>query len=116
MHHNGFIHKISFQLCSLLLADPAVAASADGAFHSLAFPNSLFIMKHPIHEGLECVTAFRAQGLDFFVLGIFLPDPFGFEFIDTELILFTNIAKGLCQVKKILPQTGGNTVTTDRKK
>jgi len=116
MHNNGFIHNISFQLCSGLSADLAVAAPADGTFHYLVFLGALFIMKHPIHEGLECVTALRAQGLDLFLLGIFHLDPFGFEFIGTELILFTNIAKGRCQVKRILSQTDGNKVTTDRKK
>jgi len=86
------------------LADLAVAAPADGAFHSLVFPGSLFIMKHPIPEGLKTVTALQTQGRDLLLLAIFHLDPVGFEFIGTELILFTNIAKGLCQVKKILTQ------------
>ena len=85
-----------------LSADLAVAAPAYGKFQCLVFRGALFIMNYPIHEGLECVTAFRAQGLHRFLLGIFHPDPLGVDYIDAELILFTNIAKGLCQVKKIL--------------
>jgi hypothetical protein len=64
---------------------------------------AFFIMKHPIHVGLESVTALLAQGLDLFLLGIFHRTPFVFNYIDKKLIPFTNIAKALCQVKKILP-------------
>ena len=73
-------------------------------------------MKHPIHEGLKTVTELQTQGIDLLLLAIFHLDPFVFEFIGTELIFYTNIAKGRCQVKRILSQTDGNKVTTDRKK
>ena len=103
MQKNGFSHKISFQLCSGLLPDLAVAAPADGTFHGLVFLAVCFIMKHPIHEGLECVTALLAQGLHLFLLAVFHLAPFGLNYIDKKLIPCTDIANGHRQVKKILP-------------
>lgn len=68
-------------MCSGLSADLAVAAPADGTFHCLAFLGALFITKYPIHVGLESVTAFLAQGLHLFLLGIFHRTPFVFEYM-----------------------------------
>lgn len=103
MQKNGFSHKISFQLCSGLLPDLAVAAPADGTFHSPVFLEACFIIKHPVHVGLESVTALLAQGLHLFLLAVFHLAPFGLNYIDKKLIPCTDIANGHRQVKKILP-------------
>ncbi len=54
--------------------------------------------------GHENLTARRAQSPDLFQTAVFHMALFVFEYLDNELILFTHIAKGLCQVKKILTQ------------
>ncbi len=69
---------------------------------------AFFIMKHPIHVGLESVTTLLAQGLDLFLLGIFHLTPFVFNYIDKKLIPSTNIANSRRQVKKILPKMSPN--------